>query len=123
MMVVSMSVALSSGDFNAFNTVSTSADVVSGSVVGTNPPIRFSHSLVHWCVGRCSLIDGLVSGVPSDWLKSCRPLNNSCSKILSDSVTSVSVSLSEGTKTLSSWEISFGFRMGPSLDLCGLNGS
>ena len=96
--------------------MSTSADVVLGSVVGTNPLIKFSHSLVHLCVGRCSLIDGLVSGVPSDWLKSCRPLNNSCSKILSDSVTSVSVSSLEGTKTLSSWEISFGFRMGPILE-------
>ena len=84
MMVVSMSAALSSGDFNACNTVSTSADVVSGSVVGTNPPIRFSHLLVHLCVGRCSLIDGLVSGVPSDWLKLCRPLKSSCLKILFD---------------------------------------
>ena len=116
MMVVSMSAALSSGDFNAFNTVSKSAEVVSGSVVGINPPIRFSHSLVHLCVGRCSLIDGLVSGVPSDWLKSCRPLKSSCSKILSDSVTSVSVLLSDGTKTLSSWEISLGFRTSPILE-------
>ena len=73
-MVVSMFVVLLSGDFKAFNTVSTSADVVLGSVVGTNPLIKISHSLVHLCVGRCSLIDGLVSGVPSGWLKSCRPV-------------------------------------------------
>ena len=111
-----MFVVLLSGDFKAFNTVSTSADVVSGSVVGTNPLIKFSHSLVHLCVGRCSLIDGLVSGVPSDWLKSCRPLKSSCSKILSDSVTSVSVLSSDGIKTLSSWETSLGLRTGPILE-------
>ena len=111
-----MFVVLLSGDFKAFNTVSVSAYVVSGRVVGTNPLIKFSHSLVHLCVGRCSLIDGLVSGVPSDWLKLCHPLKSSCSKILSDSVTSVSVLSSDGIKTLSSWEISLGFRMGPILE-------
>ena len=116
MMVILMFVALSLGDFKACNTVRTSVGVVSGSVVGINPLIKFSHSFVHLCVGRCSLIDGLVSGVPSDWLKSCRPLRSSCSKILFDSDISVSVLSSDGTRTLSSWDLSLGFRIGPILE-------
>ena len=91
MMVISIFVAFSFGFLRAFSTVRTLSDVVLGSVVGIDPLIRFSHSFVHLCVGRCSLIDGLVRGVPSDWLKSCRPLKNSCSEIWSDSVTSVTV--------------------------------
>ena len=108
-----MFVAFSFGFLKAFSTMRTLSDVVSGSVVGIEPLIRFSHSFVHLCVGRCSLIDGLVRGVPSDWLKSCRPRKRSCSKIFADSVISVSVLSLDGTKTLSSCEISFGFKMGP----------